>query len=223
MEFVGKCPPDADSLAAAADRGFDAVELYLVPAHVDDLDAVVDDVAAAPVDVVSVHTPHVTPDDPGSFERADTLADRLDAYLVVHTQYAQHLHVPELERIGFDADYGYENNPGASRYHLENAILEAGHDLVLDTGHLYVASEAYLDALEAIVARHAAQIRVVHLTDATRTRDNLPLQAGEVDVHATLAVLARHHEGPVVLEVPPDDQQAALELVRETSATDRDS
>ncbi|MFB6122086.1 MAG: hypothetical protein ABEJ78_01325, partial [Haloferacaceae archaeon] len=56
MNLVGKCPPDADSLAAAAARGFDAVELYLT-AETLDASGVAAIVEAAPVGVASVHTP----------------------------------------------------------------------------------------------------------------------------------------------------------------------
>lgn len=215
MHFVGKCRPEADALAAAAGRGFDAVELFLERTHLDAVTDIAGLVEDAPVDVASVHTPHATPEDEPTFARADSLADSVDGYLVVHTQYAQHLHVPQLDRVGFEAPYGYENNPGASRYHLEKTILDRGHDLVLDTGHLYLASGRYLDDLEDLLAGYADRIRVVHLTDATPTRDNLPLAAGDIDVTATLSVLREHHDGPVVLEVPPDDQQAALQFVTE--------
>ena len=213
MELVGKSAPDPKSLRAAAERGFDAVELYLTAERLDDLTAVRTAVGDSPVGAATVHTPHVQPDDP-LFGRADDLAEALDAYLVVHSQYAQHTHVPDLERHGFRAPYGYENNPGASRYHLENLVLERGHDLVLDTAHLYTAEASYLDALEALLTGYGEQISVVHLNDATLVEDGLAIGAGEVDLQETTRLLDRQFEGSVVLEVMPDEQASALDAVR---------
>jgi sugar phosphate isomerase/epimerase len=213
MELVGKCAPSPESLRAAADRGFDAVELYLTPEHIDDVTAVRTAVEGASVRVATVHTPHVRPDD-RSLDRVDDLAETLDAYLVVHSQYAQHTHIPELERHGFRAAYGYENNPGASRYHLENLVLDRGHDLVLDTAHLYTAEAAYLDALEALLTGYGEQISVVHLNDATAVEDGLAIGASEVDLRETTRLLDHLFEGTVVLEVMPAEQASALDAAR---------
>ncbi|MFB6068654.1 MAG: sugar phosphate isomerase/epimerase family protein, partial [Halobacterium sp.] len=172
-------------------------------------------VEAAPVGVASVHTPHVRPDETAVFVEADDLARRLDAYLVVHSQYAHHSHVPQFERLGFESAYGYENNPGASPYYLRNAILDRGHDLVLDTAHLYMATDAPLDALESLLDDYRNRIRVVHLNDATPLEDGLAFGAGEMDLKRTTGLLAERFDGTVVLEVMPDDQRAALERTDE--------
>lgn len=215
MNVLGKCAPAHDALQAAADRGFEAVELYLT---VDDLVAVdetANTVERASVDAEVVHTPHVQPEDERSFRLADELADLLDAYLIVHSQYLQHTHIPTLEAYEFDVAYGYENNPGASVFHLKNLVLEQGHDLVLDTAHLYTAERSYLDALERLLRRFGEQIQVVHLTDGTLTTDGLAFGRGEIDLDATTQLIDNHHDGMTVLEVMPEDQRDARESVIE--------
>ena len=214
MDLVGKCAPDPDALDAAAARGFDRVELYL-PATPDDVGATAATVQRAPVDAASVHTPHAVPEDGDAFRRADDLATRLDAYLVVHSQYAQHTHTPQLEAHGFEAPHGYENNPGASVFHLERQLFDPGHELVLDTAHLYAAEAGYLEALERLLTTYGDRIPVVHLTDGTRTRDGLAIGRGDIDLETTVQLLERHYDGVVVLEVMPDDQRAGRRTVLE--------
>lgn len=222
MHVVGKCPPDGDALAAAADRGFDAVELYLTTETLD-VGAVQQAVESAPVAVSSVHTPHVRPQQRDVLARTDDLAARLDAYLVVHSQYAHHAHIPDFERVGFESRYGYENNPGASPHYLRNVILDVGHSLVLDTAHLYMATDHYREELESLLTTYPEQIELVHLTDATPLADGLPFGAGDIDLQTTTGLLADRFEGDVVLEVMPDDQSAALAAVTDwTTGTPTD-
>ncbi|MFC6864854.1 sugar phosphate isomerase/epimerase family protein [Halomicroarcula sp. GCM10025817] len=206
MDLVGKCPPNSDALDAAAARGFDRVELYLSQAAVEDVEATAATVERAPVGAASVHTPHAVPEDGDAFHRADDLATRLDAYLVVHSQYAQHTHTSQLEAHGFAAPHGYENNPGASVFHLERQLFDPGHELVLDTAHLYAAEADYLEALERLLRTYGDRIPVVHLTDGTRTQDGLAIGRGDIDLETTVQLLERHYDGIVVLEVMPDDQ-----------------
>jgi sugar phosphate isomerase/epimerase len=179
MTVAGKCSPTPDALAAARDRGFNTVELHLGSWDGDVADAT-DAVADDAVDAVSVHTPHATPDDRETFRRADRLAAELDASLVVHSQYANHVHVPDLAAVGFESPHGYENNPGASVRHLEAMILSRGHDFVLDTAHLYTAAADYLAAVERLLADWRDRIPVVHLCDSTLTRDGLAFGDGEM-------------------------------------------
>ncbi|WP_254271968.1 sugar phosphate isomerase/epimerase family protein [Haloarcula marina] len=215
MDLVGKCPPDPDSLAAAADRGFDSVELYLRPEDLNDVPSTARAVEDSPVDAATVHTLHAHPDDERPFRRSDDLAVRLDAYLVVHSQYAQHTHVERLEAYDFSAPYGYENNPGASVFHLQNLVLDRGHDLVLDTAHLFMSQPDYEAGLTDLLRENGDQIRVVHCNDATPTVDGLAFGAGDVALERTVRALDDHFDGRVVLEVMPDAQADALSRVRE--------
>lgn len=214
MRLIGKCPPTPDSLTAADDRGFDAVELYLTTDHIDNYEETLDIVSEAPVDVASVHTPHVTPDRRDYFEKTDSLARALDATLVVHSQYLHHTHIEELEAMEFGAPYGYENIPGASRFHLENAVLKQGFDLVLDTAHLYMAEHEYHRSFELLLRRYGSNVPVVHLNDATTVQDGLPFGEGEIDLERTVTTLNNYYNGTVVLEVMPEHQAAALRRTR---------
>lgn len=205
---AGKCRPEPDALAELEKLGFDAVELQLLTDHLDAFERSLAAVRRSDLDAVSVHTPHVTSPEADSLRLADAFAVELDATLVVHSQYLQHVHVPELEERGFESAYAYENNPGSSGYHVENLILEAGHDLVLDTAHLYMAERRYLPSLEALLRDHVEDVPVVHLSDSTRRRDGLRFGAGEADLEGTSKLLKRLYDGVVVLEVHPPTAQA---------------
>lgn len=211
MQVAGKCPPTPDALRATAERGFDAAELHLPRELLEGgVEPLVEAVEASSLSAVSVHTPHVTPGEHAVFREADALAVALDAYLVVHTQYGGLTHVPEFERVGFDADYGYENPAGASVRHVKHLVLDEGHELVLDTAHLFMAHADYLTELEKLLRRHEDCVSVVHLTDSTVTRDGLPFGAGEMEMPTTARLVKDEFDGTVVLEVMPDHQTDAL-------------
>ncbi|CCQ32437.1 deoxyribonuclease IV protein [Halorhabdus tiamatea SARL4B] len=207
---AGKCEPEPAALAAAADRGFDAVELYLERDHLDALEETVRTVEDAAVSAVSVHTPHVTPEEREYYELTDRLAVELDAYLVLHSKYVMHVFAPDVAAIGFSAPNGHENNTGASVMHLEEMILARDNDLVLDTAHLYTAEREYLDALEYLLSTYPDQIGLIHLTDSTRRNDGLAFGDGEIDLAATVETIRDSaFDGPIVLEVMPESQAAA--------------
>ncbi|MDQ2071551.1 sugar phosphate isomerase/epimerase family protein [Haloarcula sp. NS06] len=215
MNLVGKCPPTPAKLDAAADRGFDSVELHLRPSDLDDVPATAATVEESPVSATSVHTLHARPDDPDPFRQSDALAQRLDAYLVVHSQYAQHTHTTQLDSYDFTAPCGYENNPGASQFSLANLLLDRGHDLVLDTAHLFMSEPAYLESLTTLLRDYGDQIQVVHFTDSTVLTDGLAFGDGDIPLEPTAGVLNTHFDGAVVLEVMPDDQADARRRVLE--------
>ncbi|MBX0295080.1 sugar phosphate isomerase/epimerase family protein [Haloarcula nitratireducens] len=215
MHLLGKCPPDEAELAAAAERGFESVELHLRERDLEDVTATAETVERSPVDAAAVHTLHARPDEERPFRRSDELARRLDALLVVHSQYALHTHVDDLEAYDFAAPYAYENNPGASAFHLENLLLDRGHSLVLDTAHLYLSEADYESALRDLLEDHGDKIPLIHFNDATRIEDGLAFGDGEMALEQTAHLLDEHYDGPVVLEVMPDAQADARRAVAE--------
>lgn len=213
MRIAGKCYPTEEELIEAQKRGFEYVELHLDRHHIDKLDNSLTAVRESPVEVVSVHTPHVTPNEKSYFRGSDRLADELNATLVVHSQYLHHTHIDELEAISFQSKYAYENIPGASSFHLENAILNQGYDLVLDNAHLYIAEPDYHSSFKNLLKNYSKQIPIVHLNDGTVLRDGMAFGHGDVDVRATFVSLLKEFDGTVVLEVMPEYQRKALTLV----------
>ncbi len=211
ITVAGKAAPEPDELKRASASGFDDIELYLERTHLTDLDATVDVIEAAPVDVVSVHTPHVTTEELRWVQRADRLADSLDAYLVVHSKRIIHAQITALEHLDFRSPHGYENNPGASERHLQSMILDRGHEFVLDTAHLYMADADYLTTTRRLLTTFGDRISVVHLCDSTRTEDGLGFGEGSMDMAALSRLIRQHFEGLVVLEVMPEEQADAKE------------
>jgi sugar phosphate isomerase/epimerase len=208
VTLAGKCRPEPEALREVRELGFEAIELQLLATHLDAFERSLAAAERSDLDIVSVHTPHLTLEAAEYFSLADAFAAALDATLVVHSKHLQHVHIPEFEALDFDADYAYENNPGCSHYHLENLILSEGHDLVLDTAHLYMAEAAYLGALETLLREHLSSVPVVYLSDSTPRRDGLQFGAGSADLDGTIGLLKRLYEGVVVLEVHPPTAQA---------------
>jgi len=218
MLIAGKCPPEPDALAAAADRGFEGVELYLEKEHLESVAECVANVEASDVTAASVHTPHVSLAEEEYLHRTDRLAVALDAFLVFHSGQLNHVDTPELEELGLTAAYGYENKTGVSVRHLRNMILEPGHGLTLDVAHLFMAEADYLTAIEYLLTEYDDQIGLLQLCDATLVQDGLAFGAGEIDIGAVCRLVGRHFDGTVVLEVMPGEQRAALETVTEHHA-----
>lgn len=214
MIIAGKCPPEEKKLEAARERGFEKVELYLEREHLDQFEETLDNVRESPVDVVSVHTPHVSLEEKDYFLKADRLASRLDAFLVFHSQHLHHSHIPEIEQFNFP-QLSLENNPGASKRHLESMILERDHELVLDTAHLFMAEESYLQTFNELLDSYGERIPVIHLCDSTLTEDGLPFGKGQMDMKAISQTIQKKFDGLVVLEVMPEDQEYALEKWRQ--------
>lgn len=216
VTLAGKCRPEPEALDEIRELGFDAIELQLLSEHLDAFDRSLAAAERSGLDVASVHTPHVTLEETEYLSLADAFAAELGSRLVVHSQYVQHVHIPDLETLEFGSEYAYENNPGSSYYHLENAILDEGHDLVLDTAHLYMAERRYLSTLETLLREHADDVPVVHLSDSTRRRDGLQFGTGVVDLRRTSRLLKRLLDGVVVLEVHPPAAQANAREVFQT-------
>lgn len=217
MEIVGKCPPEREELEKMEDRGFEKIELYTERKHFDNIEGALETVRDSDLEVVSVHTPHVHIDDDKTyFWLADYFCKKLDAYLVFHSQYLHHTHIPKIEEMSINSNYGYENNPGISRSYLENCILKEGHEMVLDTAHLFMGEEGFYEEIEYILDSYVDQIDLIHLCDSTKTEDGLAFGDGEIDIHRTAEIIEKSEfEGLLVLEVMPRDQEEALDVVND--------
>jgi sugar phosphate isomerase/epimerase len=220
MLVAGKCPPESSALAAAADRGFEVVELYLERHHLESLAETIDTVVNSDVQVVSVHTPHVPLAEKKYLNWTDRLAAACDAYVVFHSSYVNHVDTAKVEKLALQSPYGYENKTGVSARHLRHMVLRPGHDLVLDVAHLFMAEREFHQEFESLLMEYGDRIEIVHLCDSTPTQDGLPFGAGEIDMEATARLLDRRFEGTVILEVMPDHQRAALEAFAATQSND---
>lgn len=213
MIVAGKCPPEKEELEEAAKRGFENTELYLEKQHLDRFEETIENCKEAKINVVSVHTPHVSKDEPRYFNQAGKLAENLDAKLVFHSSYFHHFNIPDLEdKTDITVKYGYENNPGASKFAIQNLILGRGHQIVLDTAHLFIAEEDFQFALEYFINEQAERIEVLHLCDSTTTEDGLKFGEGEIDMENTCQKISdSDFDGILVLEVMPSNQEDALQ------------
>jgi sugar phosphate isomerase/epimerase len=215
MRLVGKSSPRQEEIRGVEGAGFDGMEVYLEREHLDTYERSCEALRETDLDIVSVHTPHVAKEEQGYIEDASRLAAEFDARLVFHSSL---IHVRDALEMGEGLEYedvAYENDFGYSRPAVENLILEQGYDLVLDSAHLYVASDSFYDDFEALLEEASH----VHLCDATVTRDGLPLEEGEIDVERMVTLLEGSSyvdaDRPVVLEVMPPHQKAGKKLVED--------
>jgi sugar phosphate isomerase/epimerase len=211
MIVAGKCPPEPDKLKSAKERGFDKIEVYLQKKHLDKFQETSRALEESDVEVVSIHTPHVHLDNKGYMVLADQLAQQFGAYLVFHSQYMHHTHIPELEKLEIESDYGYENNPGAAKTFIQNAILDKNHEMVLDTAHFYLGDHTPED-MEKFLKKNIEQINLVHLCDSSEVKDGLGFGEGKMQIERICQIINQSDfDGIVVLEVMPDQQKEAFE------------
>lgn len=209
MTLAGKCPPEPEELEEVVRKGFENAELYLTKKHLDRFDKTVSHLSNSDLNIVSVHTPHVGLDDSDYFLKTDRLASEMDAFLVFHSQYLHHVHIPELEKLDIKSDYGYENNPGISVRAIESLVLRRGHKLVLDTAHLFMAEENYIEKIRYLLQNYRSQIEVVHICDSSKVRDGLGFGEGEMDMENICRTVDRNFDDISVLEVMPEYQEEA--------------
>lgn len=214
MILAGKCPPEEEELKETKRKGFENVELYLEKKHLDNFQESLEIVEDSELEVVSIHTPHVHLEDKGYLVLADKLAQDLGAYLVFHSQYLHHTHIPELENLDIGSEYGYENNPGASQTFLQNAILDEDHDMVLDTAHFYLGDHTP-DDMKSFLKHNIAQISLIHLCDSSNTKDGLGFGEGVMEMEKICQLIDNSgFDGILILEVMPEHQEDALEKWR---------
>lgn len=216
MIIAGKCPPKPEELRDAGEKGFENVELYLEKRHLDNMEESVRSVQNSKVDVVSVHTPHVTLEEKQYLVKASELAARLSAFLCVHSHQIQYCHFEKIQHLDYVSRHGFENQPGQSSWYFRNAVLEQDFDAVLDIAHLYMAEQKFYKKLEQVLAEYTRQIEVVHLCDSTRIEDGLGFGQGEIDMERSCRIISgSQFDGTVVLEVMPEEQMEALEKWKE--------
>lgn len=211
MIITGKCLPEKEELKAARERGFENVELYLEKKHLNNLQETLRTLEKSDVEVVSIHTPHVHLDNKGYMLLADQLAQELDAYLVFHSQYMHHTHIPNLEKLEIESEYGYENNPGVSTTFLENAIIDSGYEMVLDTAHFYLGDHTP-EETKKFLEQNVDQISLIHLCDSSNTKDGLAFGEGVMDMEKICQIIDESDfDGILVFEVMPEHQKEALQ------------
>ncbi len=216
MQVVGKCPPTKAELQAAVERGFDAVELHLTTENLDAMEETVTACRDAEVEIASVHTPHVDLEQLEYVQLTNDLCERLDATLVVHSTKIPLSNLDYvLDRVDITVPNGFENSTGHSTHFLKNVLFEEGLSLVLDTAHFYTAEANFFPLLESLLTEHGDSIPVVHCCDGTKTTDGLAFGTGTMEMKRLISLLDDCYDGIVVLEVMPDEQADALDMVED--------
>lgn len=220
LQIAGKFrPTDDEQREMVSESDFENAEVYLTRSDLDNLSDTQRCIDNSGVNISTVHTPHVTADEKEYLKKADKLAVENDSYLVFDSISIPLNNISFVEEeIDFEADYGYENPAGGSKRHLESTIIEPGHDLVLDTAHLFCAHEDYLEQIDDLLNNYADRTGAIHLCDSFRDKDGVPFEEGEMDMESTYqTILDSGYKGPVILEVENSHQEEALEKCREYS------
>jgi len=218
--LTGKCPPQPDTFARLDAYGFEALELYLEPAHLDEFATTRQRCREAPLPVDVVHTPHVTLADATYFERTFDLAAALDAFVLIHTASVSLADsVASIPASRTDVPYGYENHTDDTASDLETQVIEAGETLVLDIAHLYRnAPDRFDEQFARLTTQHTDRIAHVHLCDATAEDDHRQLGAGNIPLETVIDWITTDYDGTLTLELMPDRQPTAYNRFREIAA-----
>lgn len=212
MIVAGKCPPGKDDLEAAQGRGFKHIEIYLEKRHLDRFKETLENCQESDINIATVHTPHLGIEEKEYFLKADELAQQLDARFVFHSKKILHTAIPEVEGFGLESEPAFENQPGSSIRHIKQTILNQDHNLTLDTAHLYMATENYIEETKELIQSYNEQIPVIHLCDSTQLEDGVGFGEGEMDMEKLCQLINDSgFDGVVVLEVMPNQQEDAFE------------
>jgi len=221
MKIAGKCKPEKHLLRELYNKGYENVELYLTKRMLHTRTDIITVCENAKINIVSVHTPHMNLDVDESmkyFKQTDLIADTLDATLVLHSNPYSTFSLIDFyppEKVESNK-FAYENHPDVSSYFIENYQIERGNPLVLDTAHLHIAEESYMNFIEKILKKYTEkEIPIIHLNDGTRTKDGLNLGEGEIKLEKIIQIIQKcNYNGYVVLEVPTKDRYDALNTVK---------
>lgn len=214
MHFIGKSAPTTSRLAEAHDRGFDAIEVYLTTTDIAHFDETADALSNAAVDIISIHTPHVTIDQLAYLRRTDELAQHFNATLVIHSGKIGWWDIPAIEALDLNADRAYENPPGVTTNYTERCLFDQNHRLVFDIAHHALGHNHSEQAITDFLANYATHIDIIHYCDATEHKDGVPFTQGLLDRKEILTAIDTHYDGPVVVEVFPEHQQDELEATQ---------
>lgn len=219
MKIAGKCKPTQSGFKRVLNDGFKYAELYLTKNILDNTN-VVDKCKNSNLNIVSVHTPHINTNFKSArqyYKQTDAIANELDATLVLHSNPFSTFSLINFyghEEITSDS-FGYENHPDVSSYFIQNYQLDNEYPLILDTAHLHIAEETYIDFISSIVLEYNSNlIPIIHLSDGTRKNDGLDFGDGSVNLEKIINILNNcNYDGCIVLESPIDNQSEALNMI----------
>lgn len=218
MKLAGKCPPEPDKLKIVSDSGFERTELYTTKDHLDTLDKTIQICKNADIEISSVHTPHVTEGDKEYLRKAITLADAFNARIVVDANPIPLDQLVELEENNTleygSLDHGYENRTIHIKEDMIETVLETGHDMTLDTAHLYRNNpDTFKEEFTTLLDNYDEQISIVHLCDATPEEDHVQFTEGSMPLGFILQQYKQSDVDYIVLELMPEEQGQALDTI----------
>lgn len=213
-EIYGKA--SVDDFEKWSTYPFDGFETYLTRSDFTEFQELKTTFKKYKDDIEVVHTPHVNwPEDKELLQQSLLLAEVTNAQVCFHSSYISLLLADKINNeLTFPTTYGYESQNGNSYEFIKNTVFNNDLPFVYDLAHFYTGNpKNYLATVEDLLSTYNNQITLVHVCDATLTQDGLPLGKGELPVKDTWNLLEEYYTGPVTLEVIPDYQLDALEIV----------
>lgn len=221
MNILGKCRPESETLEELYTMGYDSVELYITKEMLEDVTSIIEICKNASISIESVHSPHIGTDihNPVNyFQKADMLADAVDATYLLHSNPFSTFNLVDVyppEEISTE-EYCYENHPDVSSYAIEQYFLGQNYPIALDIAHLYIAEENYIHTFEKLITSYTKEeIPIVHLADGTRREDGLYFGDGTMELDTIFKIVSEEYSGKVVLEIPTDSRSDALKYAQQ--------
>lgn len=229
MNIGGKSAPTYGELDKIPDE-FDYIEVYTKRKHVEDEEALknsINTLKNSEYEPVSVHIPRIVKDEEimadwqKYLKNTDKMAEELDALMVFDSPYIPQTHYAGTENdFNPDSDFALEHQAGISCEAIRNNILDSpntneDYGFVFDTAHIFVATPSSYKEKTEEYANHM-QTELIHFNDAVPQQDGKPFSEGDMEAQEIYEIIAESDfDGSVILEFMPEDQEEALEKVKE--------
>ncbi len=222
LVFAGKASPDISQIKRCVDGDFKFLEVYVTQEHYEnDFGKILIDAKKKfGIEFCAIHTPHVSKSlFPKYLSLTEKVANKVGMKtIVMHDAMLGDMFTEDILKLA-KPNMAIENSFDTSSEKLQEAI-NRGFKICFDSAHFYIASNRlkfdYYSEVENIFKNFGAGIRHIHLNNAKKEIDNLPVDDGDIDFKKILKILNRFYSGIVVIETQNESQirdKEALEKI----------
>ncbi|MFH1432468.1 MAG: TIM barrel protein [archaeon] len=222
MIMAGKTTPEHLKITNSVLDGFSHLELQLETKHLDNIGVAKENIQTAidelekmnkPLTIVSMHTPHFHNGQEEYLKKTLDLSRHFNAYAIFHSNQLTIEETLDIAKRHADDRLILENKTNMDLQSIVHNILPH-HNMALDIAHLYRGSQNIYHDLEILITTYKKKIKIIHLNDATKEKDGLPIGDGVIDFPTIMNILKKTgYKEPVIIETPPDTQLESREKI----------
>lgn len=222
MILAGKRTPEQLNITDSVLDGFTHLELHLETKHLDNIEIAKKNIQTAidelekmnkPLTIVSMHTPHFHKDQEEYLKKTLELATHFNAYAIFHSNQLTVTETLDIAKRHACDRLILENKTNMDLQSIVHNILPS-HNMALDIAHLYRGSQNIYHDLEILITTYKKKIKIIHLNDATKEKDGLPIGDGIIDFPTIMNILKKTgYNDPIIIETPPVTQLESKEKI----------